>query len=216
MEDYWYVYGAGGLGTETMDILEQAMRVGQSTKHECCFVEDNANQSELNGYAVIDFKECVPGSKITIAVGEPAHRIVMHEKVKSAGLKLASIISPDAFISPSAVIEAGVIVAPQCSVQANALIEENAAINTMTIIGHDVKVQTGAVISSMVNLGGGVNVGANSYIGMGALVQEGLTIGSTSIIGMGSVVYKDIPDGMIALGNPARVARRNDEQKVFK
>jgi acetyltransferase-like isoleucine patch superfamily enzyme len=33
---------------------------------------------------------------------------------------------------------------------------------------------------------------------------------------MGSVVYNDIPDQMIALGNPARPMRRNDEKKVFK
>jgi acetyltransferase-like isoleucine patch superfamily enzyme len=33
---------------------------------------------------------------------------------------------------------------------------------------------------------------------------------------MGSVVYNDIPDQMIALGNPARPMRRNDDKKVFK
>jgi len=40
-------------------------------------------------------------------------------------------------------------------------------------------------------------------------------IGDSSIIGMGSVVYKDIPDEVIALGNPARVARKNEDKKVF-
>ena len=53
-------------------------------------------------------------------------------------------------------------------------------------------------------------------IGMGALIKEGLKIGTKSIVGMGSIVYRNVPDGMIALGNPARVARRNDDEKVFK
>jgi acetyltransferase-like isoleucine patch superfamily enzyme len=68
----------------------------------------------------------------------------------------------------------------------------------------------------MVNLGGECIVGDNSYIGMGALIKEGIKIGSNTIVGMGSVVYSDIPDGVIALGNPARVARPNLDQKVFK
>ena len=86
----------------------------------------------------------------------------------------------------------------------------------MSIIGHDVAIGENSVISSMVNMGGGCVVGHNTYIGMGALIKEGVTIGSNSIIGMGSVVYNDIPDEVIALGNPARVVRKNIEKKVFK
>ena len=50
---------------------------------------------------------------------------------------------------------------------------------------------------------------------MGALILEKVSVGSESIVGMGSVVYRDIPDGVIALGNPARVARKNEDKKVF-
>ena len=68
----------------------------------------------------------------------------------------------------------------------------------------------------MVNLGGAVTVGPQVYIGMGALIKEQLSIGANSIVGMGSVVHRDIPEGVIALGNPARVARLNEDRKVFK
>jgi acetyltransferase-like isoleucine patch superfamily enzyme len=43
-----------------------------------------------------------------------------------------------------------------------------------------------------------------------------MQIGHSSIIGMGSVVHIDIPDEVIALGNPTRVVRRNEDKKVFK
>jgi acetyltransferase-like isoleucine patch superfamily enzyme len=86
----------------------------------------------------------------------------------------------------------------------------------MSIIGHDVFIGENSVISSMVNMGGACIVGSDSYVGMGALIKEGVKIGSNSIVGMGSVVYNDIPDGVIALGNPARVMRNNENQKVFK
>lgn len=213
---YWYIYGAGGLGFETVDILIAAMAAGIAETSEISFVEDKASNSQVDGFPLCDLASCKPGSQITIAVGEPSVRSSMLSKVETAGLQLTSIISPQAYISASAIVEAGAIIAPFASVQARAYVERNTAINTQAIVGHDVTVREGAVISSQVNLGGGVEVGQGAYVGMGALVREGLTLGSESIIGMGSVVHRDIPEGMIALGNPARVMRRNEDKKVFK
>lgn len=214
--DIWYIYGAGGLGAETMDILQTAIDAGALPGHKCAFLVDDPSKTDVNGYPVHAFSDHVPGSKVTIAVGEPYARKALLEKIETADLALSTVISPTAFVSPSAEIENGVIIAPLCSIQSNAKVGKNAAINTMTIIGHDVKVEESCVISSQVNLGGAVRVGKFSYVGMGALVKEKLEIGHSSIVGMGSVVHRDIPDEVIALGNPARVARRNEDKKVFK
>ena len=212
----WYIYGCGGLGLETMEILEDNIRNKIIADHKCIFVVDEVGDQSVDGYDVIDFKSALEGSKITIAVGEPSTRKKCLEKVRQKKLVLSSIISQHAFVSNSAVIESGVIVAPFVSIQAQSYISENVAINTQAIIGHHVKVLGGSVISSQVNLGGSCVVYELTYIGMGALILEKVLIGSETIIGMGSVVFKDIPDGVIALGNPARVARKNEDKKVFK
>lgn len=211
----WYIYGCGGLGLETMDILQDNIRQAIIEDHNCIFVVDGVGKLTVDGYDVIDFKDTVEDSKITIAVGEPSTRKTLLEKVRQQKLVLSSIISRHAFISNSAVIDNGVIVAPFASIQAQAYVDENVAINTQAIIGHHVKVFAGSVISSQVNLGGSCVVNKFTYIGMGALILEKVSIGSESIVGMGSVVYKDITDGVIAMGNPARVARKNEDKKVF-
>ena len=68
----WYIYGCGGLGLETMDILEDNIRYGIIEDHNCIFVVDGVGESHVDGYDVIDFTDTLRGSKITIAVGEPA------------------------------------------------------------------------------------------------------------------------------------------------
>ena len=57
-----------------------------------------------------------------------------------------------------------------------------------------------------------VHIGKNCWIGAGALIMPGVTIGDNTVIGAGSVVTKDIPSGVVAVGNPCRVMREITER----
>ena len=62
-----------------------------------------------------------------------------------------------------------------------------------------------------------VHIGKNCWIGAGAIIVPGVTIGDNVVIGAGSVVTKDIPAGVIAVGNPCRVQRKITEQdSIYK
>ena len=61
-----------------------------------------------------------------------------------------------------------------------------------------------------------ITVGNNVWIGANVSVLPGVTIGSSSIIGAGSVVNKDIPEGVIAAGNPCKVIRKITEEDKKK
>lgn len=52
-----------------------------------------------------------------------------------------------------------------------------------------------------------ITVGDNVWFGGNVTVVPGVTIGSNSVIGAGSVVTHDIPEGVLAVGNPCRVVR---------
>ncbi len=56
-----------------------------------------------------------------------------------------------------------------------------------------------------------ITIGDGAWIGAGAIVLPGVTIGKYAVVGAGSVVTKDIPDYMVAVGNPCKPLRRIDE-----
>lgn len=64
-----------------------------------------------------------------------------------------------------------------------------------------------------------VHIGRNCWIGANSVIVPGVTIGDNSVIGAGSVVTRDIPAGVVAVGNPCRVLREisdHDRQYYFK
>lgn len=64
-----------------------------------------------------------------------------------------------------------------------------------------------------------VHIGRNCWIGANAAIVPGITIGDNVVIGAGSVVTKDIPSGVVAVGNPCRVLREvgeHDREYYFK
>ena len=52
-----------------------------------------------------------------------------------------------------------------------------------------------------------VHIGRNCWIGAGALIMPGVSIGDNTVVGAGSVVTRDLPGGVVAVGNPCRVLR---------
>ncbi len=61
-----------------------------------------------------------------------------------------------------------------------------------------------------------ITVGNNVWFGASVTVLPGVHIGNNAVIGAGSVVNRDIPDGVVAVGNPCRVLRKITEEDKKK
>ena len=66
--------------------------------------------------------------------------------------------------------------------------------------------------NSQYEYGISVTIGDNVWIGGNSVIVPGVHIGSNTVIGAGSVVTKDVPDWVIAAGNPCRVIRKITEE----
>lgn len=213
------LYGFGGLGHE---LYEMACQINQKyAQWEKIVAIDDFSHEEMTDNVAVYTYERLKSSylreqvEISICVGEPQNRKKLYEKVIEDGYKTATLIHPDVHVPSTSKIGQGVIITSGVYISTNVHVEDNVLVNVHCVIGHDVILQRNAVLSPNVALGGNCNIGANSYIGMSVPVKEGIIIGSDTVIGMGSVVLRDIPEGVVAMGNPARAMAKNDHV-VFK
>lgn len=214
------IYGASGLGREILD-LAHTINAQSKAWEKIVFIDDSKRESIINSAKVYTFdsfqQECPPSvAKIVIAVGEPAIRRMLRDKVTNQGYALQTLVHPAAFVGAETKIGDGTIIQYGSFVSCNTNIGMNVLVQPNSSVGHDCDVGNEVVLSSYVGISGTCTVGEQTYIGVSVPVRENSTIGAHSIIGMGSVVLRDIPEGVIAMGNPARVVKKNEDERVFK
>lgn len=215
------IYGAGGLGRE---VYELALDVNAVKKQWDAFVfiddAETLSGTEIYDVPVMPFasfqeKYGADAAEIAIAVGEPAIRTILRNKVKQGGYALAILVHPSTRLSRWAVLEEGAIITYGCNISCGTHVKTNAYLQPSCGLGHDTIVGEDSVVSACARIAGGVTVGERVYIGMSALLKEGITVGNDVIIGMASVVHKPIDDSLIVMGNPARPMRKNEDNRVF-
>lgn len=213
------IFGAGGLGRE---VLELAKIINKREKKwdEIVFVVNMDAPKEVNGtlvYKLDEAQKCFADKlEISIALGEPFYRDMFLREFENKSIPLATLIHPDVYIPETTRIGKGVTIQYGCLISCNVTIEDGAFIQPQANLGHDTIVHCCSTIAALANLSGNVTVGPYAYIGASASVKECVSIGEWSIVGMLSAVYKDIPSNVIALGNPARPMRKNEDRRVFK
>lgn len=221
------IYGAGGLGHEVLDLARHIQEITKQVSESIFFVVDE--KYIVDGLFKNEYMSCpiygfdnvcnrfsAEEVEFVIALGEPDDRKRLYEQVKEKGYRFKTLIHPSANISPSAVIGEGTIVQSCSTISSDAQVGKNCFFQSMALLGHDCIVNDHSVVSSHVAISGHVKIGDNVYIAPGVMVKDRLQIGSNSVIGMGSNVQRNIPDNVIALGNPARPMKHKDDKKVFR
>lgn len=145
---------------------------------------------------------------IIMGFGNCDARLSLAKRIKSLGFELAIAIHPSAIIASDVTINPGTVVAAGAVINPGCQVGENVIINTSSSIDHECVIEDDAHISPGVHLAGKVTIGRATWVGIGSSVIDHISIGSGTIIGAGSVVVRDIPDRVVAFGNPAKVRKQ--------
>lgn len=139
-----------------------------------------------------------------IAVGHNKTRESLAGRYVGRNKAFLTIIHPKAIVSSFAVLADGVLVAPNAVIAAESAIGQGAIINHSAVVDHECNIGEFAHVAPNVTLGGGVLLGARCFVGAGAVILPGVRLGCDVTVGAGAVVTRDIIDGQVVKGIPAR------------
>jgi len=161
--------------------------------------------------------------KAGVYVGNPARLLIPRNKKIKIGKNV--VIEPGTTIGaqPTLFMDKGKPIIPEFGVKINdgtwigsdtrvmlgsirdTYIGKDVMISQFCNVGHDSIIGDKARIMAGVIMGGHAEIGKYTVVGMGAIIRNRVKVGACSFIGQGSNVVKDIPDNVIAYGNPCVV-----------
>ena len=214
-----WIYGAGGQGRETVQIVRDINRssyswdilgfLDESEQVQGRMVSGLPVRHPFTALAQIDWDE----TRLIFAIGGSRAKTIVAAKIEEAFplVRYASLYHPTAVISESAQMSEGCIVAAHTVVSTDVRIGRHVLINYGATIGHDSVIGDFSSILPGARVSGHVLIGHAGDVGAGSVILPGLQIGADSVIGAGAVVTRSLPGGCTAVGIPARPIKREKE-----
>jgi sugar O-acyltransferase (sialic acid O-acetyltransferase NeuD family) len=202
------IVGAGGFGREVLQYVSDAFDLGV-THRVRGFLDDSATTVEpasLNQCILGTTRSYVPAGndRFIIAVGQPALRLEIAQRLAERGAQFLSVIHPLAYVAATASLGTGCVLSPFATVGANAVLGDHVVLTYYSSVGHDAVVGDCTALSPYSVTNGGSRLGTAVFLGSHATVNPLRQVGDATKIAAGSIVYRDIPAHMLALGNPAK------------
>ena len=178
--------GGGGHCRACIDVIEASRSweiIGILDKQE------SAGSSVL-GYPVLGTDAEIPrlaatGIWFLVAVGQLRSaeiRCRIYDCILGVGGRLATVVSPHAYVSPTATLGRGTIVMHRALVNSAARVGNNVIINTMALLEHDAQVGDHCHISTSSVINGSAVVGEGCFVGSNAVVVQSATIPANSFV----------------------------------
>lgn len=171
MECCLIILGAGGYGRMVADIAAQT-----GTYASICFLDDNSQAEDVVGqcadYAAFKDENAV----FYPAFGNNEGRVLWLKRLKESGCRIATIIHPSAYVSPTVKIEVGTAILPHAIVSTGCEINQGCIINAGAIVDH------GSILEEGVHVCLGAIVKADNRIPRCMKIEAGEVVANRAFV----------------------------------
>lgn len=201
--------GGGGHCQSVIDVVEAIPR------YEIVGVLDRAHKvgQYVSDYEIIGTEEQMaslvhPEVHFLVTVGQIASsriRYQLFQKVKQVGGRLATVVSPRAYVSSRATVGEGSVVMHDALINTHAQIGSNTIVNTRALVEHGVQVGNCCHIATGAIVNGDCQIRDHVFFGSQATVVQGVSIGEGIVVGAGATVVRSLTEPGTYAGHPARL-----------
>lgn len=209
------IIGAGKYGEVYLSYLKE------SGVNVVGFLDDDPKAAErkFGGLPVLGPISILPTLKekygitsVYCPLGNNKLRVKFLRYAASLGYDTPCYIHPSVIVSPNVEIGKGVYILLGTQIMPYTKIEDFVMVSMNVSIAHHNTLKTGTFLSTGCNFGASIVAEENSYCGIGSTIMTGLhRLGKDCLIGAGAVVIKDVPDGAVMAGVPAKVIKYKPE-----
>ncbi len=147
-------------------------------------------------------------------LGNNRLRVKFLKQASELGYETPNYIHPSVTISANVTIGKGVYILLGTNIMPDTVIEDYVMISMGVNIAHHNVLSKGTFLSTGCNFGASILAKPYTYCGIGSTIMTGLTeLGTDCLIGAGAVVIKDVPDGAVMAGVPAKIIKYKPEYK---
>lgn len=141
---------------------------------------------------------------VICAIGKPADKKYVVNKLLDKGVQFFSLIHPAAVIGGNVKIGRGVLICPNAVLSVDLVVGDFVTVNSSCTIGHDAIVGDFSTLSCHCDVTGGAVLEDEVFMGSRSSVLPRVRVGKGAVVGAGSVVLRAVKPGDVVFGVPAK------------
>lgn len=214
MVEQLVVVGAGGFGREVLDVVEAINAAAAQPAFEVLGVLDDHPSPEnlerlrhrevafLGG--VDDFSAGAAPVWYAVGIGSPTVRRQIAARLDAAGGRAATLVHPAASFGFDVAVGPGSVVCAGVRITTNVVIGSHVHLNLNATVGHDSVIGDFVSINPLASISGDCVLEDGVLIGVAGVVLNQVRVGAGATVGGSACVVKDVPEGVVVKGVPAR------------